>query len=58
MTDNVAVLGKHGELDEALTAAYLREQRWFGAQTRDVSAVNLIDASGKQRTDAEGQNVA
>jgi trehalose synthase-fused probable maltokinase len=43
MHDDRAILGKHGNLDEALTAAYLREQRWFGAQTREISGVELID---------------
>src|SRR3954449_7542642 len=44
MSEDVAVLGKHGDLDEALTGSYLREQRWFGAQTRDVSGVTLVDS--------------
>src|SRR4051794_3739784 len=44
MSDDYPVLGKHGDLDEALTASYLRDQRWFGAQTREVSGVTLVDS--------------
>ena len=43
MSDDVALLGANGDLDEALTAEYLRTQRWFGAQTREVSAVAVVD---------------
>ncbi|HEY3834880.1 MAG TPA: phosphotransferase [Acidimicrobiia bacterium] len=44
MSSDAAVLGLRGDLDEALTSDYLREQRWFGAQTREVSGVTVVDS--------------
>ena len=44
MSSDAALLGLRGDLDEALTSDYLREQRWFGARTRDVSGVTVVDS--------------
>ncbi len=44
MSDDVVILGTNGDLDESLVTDYLREQRWFGAQTREVSGVSVVDS--------------
>jgi maltokinase len=43
MTDDGQVLGAGGVLDESVLVDYLREQRWFGANTREVSGATPVD---------------
>jgi trehalose synthase-fused probable maltokinase len=37
------VLGTRGDLDESVLVEYLREQRWFGANTREVTGAAPVD---------------
>jgi maltokinase len=43
MTEERWVLGRRGELDETMLVEYLREQRWFGARSREISRATPVD---------------
>src|ERR1700687_4941565 len=40
------LLSVRGELDESMLVEFLREQRWFGARTREIKGANTVDVVG------------
>ena len=44
MTDVAERLGLDGQFDSADLIAYIRDQRWFGARSMDVTGIALVDA--------------
>jgi maltokinase len=40
------LLSVRGELDEPMLVEFLREQRWFGARTREIKGANTVDVVG------------
>jgi maltokinase len=55
MTDDDRVLGERGALDADLLVEHVREQRWFGARTREVTGATTVDSV---RLDASDLSVA
>jgi trehalose synthase-fused probable maltokinase len=43
MTDAPNVLGSAGRIDEDALVPYLQQQRWYGANTRDVHGASVVD---------------
>ena len=44
MTDVADRLGLDGQFDAADLIAYIRDQRWFGARSKDITGIALVDA--------------
>jgi maltokinase len=44
MTDDRRILGRAGELDSDVLVDYLRDQRWFGARTREIVGATAVDS--------------
>jgi maltokinase len=44
MTDDQRILGEAGALDEDVLVEHLRDQRWFGARTREIVGATVVDS--------------
>src|SRR4051812_27550287 len=43
MADDGQILGVGGQLDPGVLVEHIREQRWFGANTREISGATAVD---------------